>query len=176
MVDGASEMGDFVNLIVLVDCGFGIGKDGRQTVCIKEDRQRFAELTKGHTIIVGRKTLATFPGGRPLKERDNIILTHDRQFSVDGARTVTSLKSLLAIAPNDAFVVGGANVYQQLFPYCETAYLTEVRGVFPADAYFPRIDWLPNWELMDRSQVHTSGQHKFQFCTYWNETPKSKNA
>lgn len=163
-----------MNLIALVDCNFGIGKGGKQTVSIKDDLRRFAELTKGHTIIVGRKTLATFPGGRPLKERENIILTHDRGFSAEGARTVTSLRRLLAIAPDDAFVVGGASVYQQLFQYCTTAYLTEVRGVYPADAYFPRIDWLPNWELVDRSSMLENEQYRYQYCTYRNTTPRKQ--
>lgn len=121
-----------MNVIAAVDQNWGIGKNGDQLVYLSEDLKRFQALTTGHAVILGRKTLATFPGGRPLKRRRNLILTRNAGFAAEGAEVFFSLEDLLQAAPDDAFVIGGASVYRQLLPWCTTAYITKIDRVFPA--------------------------------------------
>ena len=102
-----------MNLIVAADAAWGIGKDGEQMVYIAPDLKRFRRLTSGHPVLVGRKTLATFPGGRPLKNRRNLILSRDPSFTVEGGEVFRSLTEALSAAPEDTFVLGGGSVYAQ---------------------------------------------------------------
>lgn len=136
-----------MNLIAMVDLEWGIGKDGKQPIFIKEDLARFKARTTGKTVIMGRKTLEALPGGRPLADRRNIILTHDKGFKVDGAEVVHSIEEVLAIAPEDAFVIGGESVYRQLLPYCNKAYITTVFRKFAADRFCPNLDKDKEWQL-----------------------------
>ena len=117
-----------MNLIVAVDQNWAIGKDGDQLVYLKEDLKRFRTLTSGHTVILGRKTLATFPGGRPLKNRRNLILSRNPHFQAERAEVFPSVEELVKQADGDAFVIGGASVYEQLLPYCDTAYITKIHA------------------------------------------------
>ena len=96
-----------MNMIALVDQNWAIGKDGEQIVYIPSDLKFFRETTMGHPVILGRKTLATFPGGRPLKGRRNLILSRNPGFSAEGGEVFASLDALLAAAPEDSFVIGG---------------------------------------------------------------------
>ena len=99
-----------MNLIAAVDEHWALGKDGDQLVYLSQDLKRFKALTTGHPVILGRKTMATFPGGRPLKGRRNLILSRNPDFAPEGAEVFTDLDSLLAQAPEDACVIGGASV------------------------------------------------------------------
>ena len=103
-----------MNLIAAVDEHWALGKDGDQLVYLSQDLKRFKALTTGHPVILGRKTMATFPGGRPLKGRRNLILSRNPDFAPEGAEVFPDLDSLLAQAPEDACVIGGASVYQAL--------------------------------------------------------------
>ena len=103
-----------MNLIAAVDEHWALGKDGDQLVYLSQDLKRFKNLTTGHPVILGRKTMATFPGGRPLKGRRNLILSRNPDFAPEGAEVFPDLDSLLAQAPEDACVIGGASVYQAL--------------------------------------------------------------
>ena len=141
-----------MNLIVAVDQNWAIGKDGDQLVYLKEDLKRFRTLTSGHTVILGRKTLATFPGGRPLKNRRNLILSRNPQFQAEGAEVFASVEELVQQADGDAFVIGGASVYEQLRPYCDTAYITKIHAAFPADTYVPDLDKSEEWEIVQESE------------------------
>ena len=105
-----------MNLIVAVDQNWAIGKDGDQLVYLKEDLKRFRTLTSGHTVILGRKTLATFPGGRPLKNRRNLILSRNPHFQAEGAEVFPSVEELVKQADGDAFVIGGARSMSSCFP------------------------------------------------------------
>ena len=96
-----------MNVIVAVDKNWVIGKDGDQLIYLSEDLKRFKALTLGHPVILGRKTLSTFPGGRPLKGRPNLILSATPGYQVEGAEVFPNLESLLSCAPEDAFVIGG---------------------------------------------------------------------
>lgn len=150
-----------MNLIVAVDRNWAIGKDGDQLVYIPEDLKRFKALTMGHPVILGRKTLATFPGGRPLKGRPNLILSRSPDFHPEGAQVYTNAADLLAAATEDSFVIGGASVYNLLVDACDTAYVTKIDAEFPADVWFPNLDERDGWELTE-----TEGPFSFEKLTY----------
>ena len=155
-----------MNLIVAADENWGIGRDGDQLVYLRADLQRFKELTLGHAVILGRKTLATFPGGRPLKGRRNLILSRDPDFCPEGAEVYRDLDSLLAAAPEDAFVIGGESVYRALLPRCDTAYVTRILARFPADRAFPDLDRDARWELTDEGAIMEENGTRFRYLTY----------
>lgn len=138
-----------MNVIVAVDQNWAIGKDGDQLIYLSEDLKRFKSLTTGHPVILGRKTLATFPGGRPLKGRRNLILSRNTDFAPEGAEVFSDVETLRAAAPEDAFVIGGASVYRQLLPWCDTAYVT-------------KIDRAPKSRGLPRTAGHKKGAQVFQ--------------
>ena len=155
-----------MNVIAAVDQTWAIGKDGDQLVRIPADLKRFQTLTSGHTVILGRKTLATFPGGRPLKNRRNLILSRDPFFAPEGAEVFRDLDSLRAAAPADAFVIGGASVYQALLPFCSKAYLTKIHRTWPADVFFPDLDADPAWKVVEESEPLEHEGLFFRYVTY----------
>ena len=155
-----------MNVIVAVDQNWAIGKDGDQLVYLKEDLKRFKALTTGHPVILGRKTLATFPGGRPLKNRRNLILSRTMGEAPQGAEVFSTAEALLAAAPEDSFVIGGASVYRQLLPWCDTAYVTKIDRSFPADCYFPDLDQDPAWERTEESAPLEQDGIIYRYLTY----------
>lgn len=155
-----------MNLIVAVDENWAIGKGGDQLVYIRSDLKRFKELTTGHPVILGRKTLATFPGGRPLKGRRNLILSATPGYAVEGAEIFADVNSLMAEAPEDAFVIGGESVYRTLLDKCDTAYVTKIQAAYPADRYFPNLDADPNWEIAEQSEPLEEEGVRFSYVTY----------
>lgn len=155
-----------MNVIVAVDQNWAIGKDGEQLAYLSEDLKRFKTLTTGHPVILGRKTLATFPGGRPLKGRENLILSRNPDFAPEGARVFPDTEQLLAYAPKDAFVIGGASVYETLLPWCDTAYVTKLEAEFPADRYFPNLDLNSHWEKTEESASMEQDGIVFRYVTY----------
>ena len=155
-----------MKLIVAVDQNWAIGKGGDQLAYIPADLKRFKDLTLGHPVILGRRTLATFPGGRPLKGRRNLILSRNPDFAPEGAEVFRNLDSLLAAAPEDAFVIGGASVYEALLDRCGTAYVTRLEAAFPADCWFPDLDARPEWVRTEASEVQEHGGLRFRYLTY----------
>ncbi|MCD7947061.1 MAG: dihydrofolate reductase [Oscillospiraceae bacterium] len=155
-----------MNLIVAVDRNWAIGKDGDQLVYIPADLKRFQTLTMGHALILGRKTLATFPKGRPLAGRRNLILSRDSTFSAEGGEVFRDLDSLLVEAPEDAFVVGGESVYYALLPHCDTAYVTKIDHTYPADAFFPNLDTDAQWYLAQEEEPQEHAGLRFRYLTY----------
>ena len=155
-----------MNVIVAVDQNWAIGKDGDQLAYLSEDLKRFKSLTTGHPVILGRKTLATFPGGRPLKGRRNLILSRNTDFAPEGAEVFRDLASLRAAAPTDSFVIGGASVYRQLLPWCDTAYVTKIDRAFPADCYFPDLEQDPAWERTEESAPLEQDGIIYRYVTY----------
>ena len=115
--------------IVAVCDDWGIGADGDMVVENKADMRHFVALTKGCTVIMGRKTLESFPGGRPLKNRRNIVLTRDPLFTRDGVEVVHSLDGALGALASDeeAWVIGGGSIYEQFLPFCCEAEVTITR-------------------------------------------------
>jgi len=156
-----------MNAIVAVDENWAIGRDGDQLVYISQDLKRFKALTAGHPVILGRKTLATFPGGRPLKGRRNLILSRDPGFAPEGAEVFHDLDALLAAAPEDSFVIGGASVYRALLDRCDTAYVTKIAQSFPgADCWFPDLDARPEWRVAEEGPELEEKGVKFRYVTY----------
>ena len=153
--------------IVLVDEHWGIGNDGDQIIYIPGDLKYFRKTTMGHPVILGRKTLATFPGGRPLKGRRNLILSRDPAFAPEGAEVFRDLETLLAAAPEDSFVIGGASVYAALLDRCDTAYVTKIEQSFPgADCFFPDLDARPDWRVEEEGPELEDQGVRFRYVTY----------
>lgn len=156
-----------MNIIVAVDQNWAIGKDGDQLIYIPEDLKRFKALTFGHPVILGRKTLATFPNGRPLKGRRNLILSRNPDFAPEGAEVFSTLESLENAAATDAFVIGGASVYQALLNRCDTAYVTKIHQSFSnADCWFPNLDSLPQWQVVEEEPALEDQGVSFHYVTY----------
>lgn len=155
-----------MNVIVMVDENWAIGKDGDQLVYIAPDLKRFQALTKGHAIALGRKTLSTFPGGKPLKNRRNLILSTKEGFAVEDAEVFRSIEEVLAAAPQDTFVVGGESVYRQLLPHCKKAYITKVHQGYSADCYFPNLDEDKAWSVVEEEGPFEHEGIRFSYVTY----------
>ena len=143
-----------MNLIVAVDRNWAIGKGGDQLIYIPADLKRFKELTMGHPVSLGRKTLATFPGGRPLKNRRNIIMSRRDDYTVEGAEVAHSVSELLSmLGDDDAVVIGGESIYRLLLPYCSSAIITKFDSTFESDAFIPNLDSSPEWKLKSVSET-----------------------
>ena len=155
-----------MNAIVVVDRNWAIGRDNALLFSLPTDMKRFRSLTTGGTVILGRKTMATFPGGRPLKGRRNLILSRNPDFAPEGAEVFPDLDSLLAQAPEDACVIGGASVYQALLDKCDTAYITKIHKAYPADCWLPDLDADPNWTLAEESEPLEEDGLIFHYATY----------
>lgn len=164
-----------MDLVVNVTENWAIGKGGDQLVYISADLKRFRQLTTGKTVILGRKTLSTFPGGRPLKNRTNLILSSSVK-TIDGAEVFPDLPSLLLrlkeLNSEDISVIGGASVYQALLPYCSKAYVTKTYGNFEADTFFPNLDKMENWEITQTGELLEENEVKFQYIDYINHSPR----
>lgn len=155
-----------MNVIVSVDQNWGIGNKGDQPFYISTDQKRLKALTMGHPVILGRKTLATFPYGRPLWGRRNLILSRDTNFTVEGAEVYHDLDALLAAAPGDSVVIGGGSVYRALLGKCETVYVTKVMAAFEADTFFLNLDADPAWQLESASHALEENGLQFQYLIY----------
>lgn len=155
-----------MNAIVAVDQNWAIGKGGDQLCYISADLKRFKELTTGHPVILGRKTLSTFPGGRPLKGRRNLVLSRDRKLQIEGAEVYHDMESLLAQAPEDSFVIGGESVYRSLLDRCDTVYVTKIAHSFPADTWFPDLDADPAWRAAREEDPLEEKGLTFRYVTY----------
>ena len=153
--------------IAAVDENWAIGSQGKLLCPISADLKRFKVITTGHPVILGRKTLATFPGGRPLKGRRNLILSRRPGFAPEGAEVFSDVPALLAAAPEDSFVIGGASVYAALLDRCDTAYVTKIQKSFPAaDCWFPNLDERPEWQAVEEGPVLEDKEIKFRYVTY----------
>ena len=159
-----------MNLIVAVDNNWAIGNKNKLLVSIPNDMKHFREETTGKVVVLGRKTLETFPQGQPLKNRTNIILTKNPNFKVKDAIVVHSLEELLdelkKYEDEDIYVIGGDSVYKQLLPYCGVAHVTKVDHEYEADTYFPNLDKDPEWQITAESDEQTYFDLPYQFLKY----------
>lgn len=153
--------------IVAVYSDWGIGSGGTQPVVLKADRAHFKELTDGAAVIVGRKTLGDFPGGRPLKGRHNIVVTR-QDIEVAGAQVAHSTGEALTLAAEyeRCLVIGGASVYRQFMPYLDTVHVTKIDLAPQSDSYFENLDSSPNWERIDEERWQSEGDIHYCFVTY----------
>lgn len=156
--------------IAAVDRNWAIGKDNSLLISIPDDMKFFRETTKGGVVIMGRKTLESFPGGRPLKNRINIVITRDPFYEKEGAIVVhgtdEALKKAAEYPDREAFVIGGESIYRQMAPLCDTIYITKVDSEYDADAYFPDLDSDPAWEISQTSEEKDCEGLKYRFVTY----------
>ena len=170
-----------MKLVVAVDKNCGIGNKGGLLAHVRADLRYFQSLTKGNVVILGSKTLQTFPNGMPLKNRENIILSRRADYSPEGATVVHSLDELLEVIKNydteNVFVIGGSTVYDLLLDYCDTAYVTKFDKEFESDAFFRNLDESPEWELasvgekqISNPETDTVPDMEFTFCVYKKKT------
>ena len=159
-----------MNLIVAVDRNWGIGNKGQLLLRIPADHKMFRQETLGKVIIYGRKTLETFPLAQPLDQRENIILSANPSYEVRGAQVVHSVPELLErikdFPQEDLYVIGGASIYRQLLPYCDTAHVTKLDYAYEADAFFPDLDADPAWEITGESDEFTYFDVPYTFVRY----------
>ncbi|MBQ1452310.1 MAG: dihydrofolate reductase, partial [Clostridia bacterium] len=145
----------------------GIGKDNDLLFHIPEDMKYFRKKTSGSTVVMGRKTLESFPNGEPLPNRTNVVLTRSRDYEKEGVTVVHNFEELEALNLEEpVFVIGGASVYKSLLPKCKRAYITKVDAVKSADTYFPDLDENPDWELKSESETFTFEGVNYKFTTY----------
>jgi len=159
-----------MNLIVAVNSDWGIGYNNTQSIVLPEDRKNFLRLTKGCHLIVGRKTFEDL--GRPLPGRENIILTHDREFRVTGAVSAHCVDEVLAIIANKetdkVYVIGGGVIYEQFLPMCSRAYITKIDAAPQSDTFFSNLDELPDWTLESQGEKLEYDGIRYSFNVYKN--------
>ena len=159
-----------MTIIVAADENWAIGNKDELLVRIKEDHKNFKVLTTGYTVVLGRKTLAAFPGGRPLKNRRNIILTRNPDFQAEGAECAHSVEEALELVknedPDDVYIIGGDQIYRAFLPYVDRAYVTRVDFAYAADTYFPDLDSDPEWEVTEEGEEQTYFDVIYRFMTY----------
>lgn len=159
-----------MNLIVAVDKNWGIGKGNKLLVSIPSDMKFFRETTFGKVVVMGRKTLESFPNGLPLKNRTNIVLTKRPDYQVKDAivlHTVEEvLKELKKYESDDIYIIGGESIYRQFLPYCNTAHVTKINHAYEADVYFPDLDAMDEWEITADSEEQTYFDLEYVFLKY----------
>ena len=159
-----------MNIIVAADKNWAIGKDNKLLVSIPADMKMFRQETTGKVVVMGRKTLESFPNGLPLKNRTNIVLTHNPNYKVNDAIIVHSLdelhEELKKYNSEDVYVIGGEKIYEQLLDECDVAHITKIDYAYDADAYFPNLDEKPEWEITADSDEQTYFDLEFYFYKY----------
>ncbi|MBO6129833.1 MAG: dihydrofolate reductase [Pseudobutyrivibrio sp.] len=163
-----------MNLIVAVDKNWAIGKENKLLVSIPDDMKFFRETTTGKVVVMGRKTLESFPNSKPLPNRVNIVLTRDKDYDAKGAVVVHSKEELdnelKKYNTEDIFIIGGESIYRLMLDACDRAFVTYVDYGYDADTYFPNLDEASNWKLAEESEEQTYYDIEFYFRTYINES------
>ncbi len=152
------------------DKKWGIGRSNGLMFSLPKDMKFFRETTTGKVVVMGLNTLRSFPGGKPLKNRTNIVLCPE---DVEGVKTVHSVEELLQevknYPPEDVFVIGGASVYRALLPYCTEALVTKVDADGGADVFVPNLDLDPAFTLVRETPPEEDNGYSIRFCTYRNK-------
>lgn len=159
-----------MNLIVAVDKNWAIGKYNKLLVSIPDDMKFFRETTTGKVVVMGRKTLESFPNSNPLPNRVNIVLTRDAKYEAKGAVVVHSKEELneelKKYNSDDIYVIGGESIYRLMLDECDRAFVTYVDYSYDADTYFPNLDEMNDWKLAEESEEQTYYDIEFYFRTY----------
>ena len=159
-----------MNIIVAADQNWAIGKDNKLLISIPADMKFFRTTTTGKVVVMGRKTLESFPGGQPLKKRTNIVLTRDKNYKVKDAIVVHSIEEVLEelkkYDSEDVYVIGGDSIYSQMLPYCDTAHVTKIDFAYAADSWFPNLDEDPEWKIAEESEEQTYFDLEYTFVKY----------
>ncbi len=159
--------------IVAVNKKWSIGKNGQLLYSLPGDMRFFRETTQGKTVIMGRKTLDSFPNGMPLKNRTNIVISSSpdkRENVIWSTNPVDALKKVNDI--KQCFLIGGATIYKELLDYCTEAYVTIVDDYTEGDSYFPALDEKDNWILYETSELFCENGFSYRFCKFKNTKPK----
>lgn len=156
-----------MDAIVAVYSDWGIGDGGTQPIVLKADRVHFRELTNGAAVIVGRKTLEDFPGGKPLKGRNNIVVTR-QNIEIENAELAHSTQEALCLASqyDHCFVIGGASIFEQFFPYTDRVFITKIDCCPESVRFFPDLDKAPGWTCTDEGVQYEEDGIGYRFCTY----------
>ena len=156
--------------ILAADKNWGIGYNNRLLVSIPSDMKFFRQTTTGKVVVMGRKTLKSFPNGMPLKNRTNIVLTGNQNYQVKDAVIVHSedelMEELKKYNTDDIYVIGGESVYRMMLPYCDTVYVTKIDRAFQADTFFPNLDEMDEWVMTEESEEQTCFDLEFCFTKY----------
>ena len=159
-----------MNLIVAVDKNWAIGNQNKLLVSIPADMKFFRETTMNKVVVMGRKTLESFPNGLPLKRRTNIVITRDKNYQVKDAIVVHSveeaLEELKKYSEEEIYVIGGESIYRQFLPYCKVAHVTKVNHAYEADTYFPNLDEKDEWVVTGVSEEQTYFDLEYEFVRY----------
>ncbi len=161
-----------MNAIVAVDKNWAIGRSGDLLFSLPTDMKRFRSLTGGGTVIMGRKTLDSFPGGRPLPKRRNVVITRDPNFSREGCECVSSPEAALALTKDDeaVWLIGGGAIYEALLPFCKRIFLTVVDAEAEgADTFFPDLSSISGWEIETVSDAVEENGLTYRFIDYVNQ-------
>ena len=165
-----------MNLIVVTAKNWAIGKDNDLLFSLPEDMKYFRQVSRGKTVVMGRKTLESFPGAKPLPNRRNLVLTRNSAYEKEGAAICHSeeeLLSRLADTPEEEIlIIGGGEIYARFLDRCHLAYVTRVETPVPdADQFFPDLSLRQEWKLLSQSEEKEQNGHRFRFCIYENQNP-----
>jgi dihydrofolate reductase len=152
-------------MVVAVDEHFAIGKDGHLLWNLPNDMKRFKDITYGHHVLMGRKTYASIPARfRPLPGRANIVVSRTQQF--EGCKSVATIDEAVSFAADcnerELMIIGGSEIYKQLFERTDKIYLTIVHHTFDADAFFPTIDW-NEWVISNEQRFEQDEKHAYAY-------------
>lgn len=164
-----SYNGRKINLIAAVDKKWAIGYKNKLLISIPDDMKFFMQTTTGGVCIMGKGTLDSLPAGKPLKNRVNIVLTHDRSFKENGAVVVYSVEealSKLSEYEGNIYIIGGESIYRQFLPYTDTAYITYIDYSYQSDRYFPNLDEDKEWKMVDESEEQTYFNVEYYYRKY----------
>lgn len=156
--------------ILSADRNWGIGNGNKLLVSIPSDMKFFRQTTTGKVVVMGRKTLESFPNGQPLKNRINIVLTGNKDYTAKGAVIVHSQEELLDTLKQydteDIYIIGGESVYRMMLPYCDTVFVTKIDRTFQADTFFPNLDEMEEWKMTEEGEEQTCFDLEFRFTKY----------
>lgn len=156
-----------MNMIVVVDENWNIGRDGGLLVHLPGDLKYFKKRTYGKTVVVGRKTLESFPGSKPLPGRKNVVLTRQKDYRPQDCQVFFSKEELLkALEGEEIFISGGEQIYRLFLEDCQRFYVTKIYDSFPADRSFPDLDQRNDLEITWKSQMQEENGIRYQFFEY----------
>ena len=159
-----------MNIIAAVDKNWAIGYQNKLLNSIPEDMKFFRETTTGKVVVMGRKTLDSFPGGMPLKKRVNVVITRDLAYQKKDCVVVHSipeaLEYLKQYPSEDIYVIGGESIYRQMLPYCDVAHITCMDYAYQADTWLPNLDRDPDWVVAADSEERTYFDLEYRFKMY----------
>lgn len=156
--------------IVCVDKNWAIGRENRLLFRISADLKHFRALTTGKTVVMGKNTLLSLPGGRPLPNRRNLVVS-TTMAPREGVEIARSIEEAAALAGEDAVLMGGAQLYRALLPRCERVLVTQVDAAAEgADTFFPNLDAAPDWTAETVGEWQEENGLRFRHVDYVRRT------